>query len=306
MSEPTLVICVGAQKAGTSWLMQYLRDHPDCPIRRVKELHYFDTLDDPAGSRFAAERVKQLTRLRKKAGFFTKDGRIARQTMADIRAANALRPGSDGSHDAYVAYLMKGAGSKRVVAEATPVYGTLGRAVFDQMLRLTDDVRLVLLLRDPLDRAWSQARHDARMWTLYTKTSGPAPAARLRRYVNGEDSPIRRRSDYRSMLTELTAVVPRERLHIAFYEDLFDPRAQAQTLSRLTDYLGIRSLPGHDRPRVNAGKPQTLGARLRARCLVTLRSQDAYCHDFFSGALPERWRQHMAEDAGWMAQTATR
>lgn len=41
MADPTLLICVGATKAGTSWMYRYLHDHAACHVRSVKECHYF-------------------------------------------------------------------------------------------------------------------------------------------------------------------------------------------------------------------------------------------------------------------------
>src|SRR5436309_7536874 len=38
-------LCVGAQKAGTSWVYQQLEPHPDFWMPPVKELHYLDTLN---------------------------------------------------------------------------------------------------------------------------------------------------------------------------------------------------------------------------------------------------------------------
>src|SRR4051812_18116714 len=35
-------ICIGAQKAGTGWLYEQLRAHPDFWMPPLKELHYFD------------------------------------------------------------------------------------------------------------------------------------------------------------------------------------------------------------------------------------------------------------------------
>src|SRR5581483_8337226 len=35
-------ICIGAQKAGTGWLYEQLRAHPDFWMPPIKELHYFD------------------------------------------------------------------------------------------------------------------------------------------------------------------------------------------------------------------------------------------------------------------------
>ena len=43
--EPTLLFCVGAAKSGTTWLYRYLHDHPECHLRSIKELHFFDTID---------------------------------------------------------------------------------------------------------------------------------------------------------------------------------------------------------------------------------------------------------------------
>src|SRR2546423_4071056 len=37
-------LCIGAQKAGTSWLYHQLNSHPDFWMPPVKELRYFDSL----------------------------------------------------------------------------------------------------------------------------------------------------------------------------------------------------------------------------------------------------------------------
>src|SRR5438093_12007205 len=38
-------LCVGAQKAGTSWLYRQLEPHPDFWMPPIKELHYLDNLN---------------------------------------------------------------------------------------------------------------------------------------------------------------------------------------------------------------------------------------------------------------------
>src|SRR5437764_2788693 len=47
-------LCIGAHKAGTTWLYQQLDSHPDFWMSPVKELHYFDQLS----------RVQRADRLR--------------------------------------------------------------------------------------------------------------------------------------------------------------------------------------------------------------------------------------------------
>ena len=35
-------VCIGAQKAGTTWLARVLSEHDDVFVTPVKEIHYFD------------------------------------------------------------------------------------------------------------------------------------------------------------------------------------------------------------------------------------------------------------------------
>src|SRR5205085_9115453 len=37
-------LCMGAQRAGTGWLYEQLRNHPDFWMPPLKELHYFDRI----------------------------------------------------------------------------------------------------------------------------------------------------------------------------------------------------------------------------------------------------------------------
>jgi hypothetical protein len=41
------MVGVGAQKAGTTWLFDYLGRHPDVAMSPIKELHYFDQIFRP-------------------------------------------------------------------------------------------------------------------------------------------------------------------------------------------------------------------------------------------------------------------
>lgn len=55
-------MCIGAQRAGTSWLGHHLRQHPDVLIRK-KEIHYFDretVFNRPLRERFRSRRYRKL------------------------------------------------------------------------------------------------------------------------------------------------------------------------------------------------------------------------------------------------------
>ena len=59
MSQPlTTLFCAGAVKAGTSWLYEYLRSHPETHLRSIKEMQFFNKLDEGA----LCGRVKRMER----------------------------------------------------------------------------------------------------------------------------------------------------------------------------------------------------------------------------------------------------
>ena len=44
MAEAAYFVGIGAAKAGTSWLADYLAGHPEVALSPIKELHYFDAM----------------------------------------------------------------------------------------------------------------------------------------------------------------------------------------------------------------------------------------------------------------------
>src|SRR3954454_22181194 len=75
-------LCIGAQKAGTGWLYEQLRSHPDFWMPPMKELHYFDRLAAPNDS----SETRSLPFARKDKERFE----IARQRARDERDRNFL------------------------------------------------------------------------------------------------------------------------------------------------------------------------------------------------------------------------
>lgn len=56
-----IFFCVGAAKAGTSWLHRQLSDHLGCHFCAIKELHYFDAIEvGRLGRRTEHEQAQQV------------------------------------------------------------------------------------------------------------------------------------------------------------------------------------------------------------------------------------------------------
>lgn len=114
------VIVAGAQKCGTTVMAAYLASHPDILMSSAKEIHYFD---DP----------RKMSNAKKPFDSFFP----LPQTSPS--------PGQP---------LLYG-----VRAEATPFYiasSTACRNIASSLLAPSDDYRLLLMLREPVDRLWSE------------------------------------------------------------------------------------------------------------------------------------------------------
>ena len=290
MTEPVLMYCVGAAKAGTSWLHRQLSDHPDCHFRAVKELHYFSSFDwDELGGNIA--RVEAIR------------ARLTAEAEGDLTAlqlANKVRQLAHVEHylevlrlgyedrDAYLAYLNLGRGDARVVGEMTPAYSLLDERRLGAMARITDDVRFIYLLRDPVERLWSHVRMIAGRRAAHPGEVAERAGNILRRVVQGKEDQIARRSDYAGALARLSAAIDPTRLLVAIYEEMFSGDA----LARICVFLGISPRPPELARVVHAGQPLTMSEPQRAMAAHWLVPQfDATAG--YLGAMPGAWTANL-------------
>ena len=288
MDEPVLLFGLGAPKSGTSWLYGYLAAHPDCHLRSIKELHFFDSIDlDNVDWQLKdfGRMIETLERRLEEGGV---DDELAKALqLADLRIYVKVLKKAD--LDGYLGFLSDGVEKERVVGDLTPSYCLLSADRLAQMARLSGKVRFVYLMRDPVDRLWSHVR----MIAARRSKTGADIAERAtwifdRTLAGGEDH-ILARGDYRVALEKLQAAVAPDQVFVCAYEDLFT----SGTVDRLCDFLGIEPLPGDfDRP-VNAGVPVKMSRDQRRRASDFLRPQ----YDFVAarmGQLPAAWEANRA------------
>lgn len=130
-----------------------------------------------------------------------------------------------------------------VTGEASPSY-LPDPVVRDRVRATLPDARFVVLLRDPVERAWSHHRH-------FVRRGRPAPPFH-EAVVRERDDDLagRRRPDdargflgrgrYAEQLERWFEVFPRERFLVLRSEDVF--AAPAAHLRRVTDFLGLAPL----------------------------------------------------------------
>lgn len=288
--NPTLMFCVGATKAGTSWLHRFLSDHDACHMRSVKELHYFDGLDMGNMDEHAERNLRTQNRL------------ISRLLDADDERAQVLSRQindrgdwdeviSKGTQDVdgYLNYLNDGLNGQQVVGDITPSYSLLSQERLSMMARICSDVRFIYVLRDPIDRFWSHVR------MIATRRSDDGQVSRgrvdniFRRSLRGEEGEIVTRSDYRGAIEKLLKAVDPSKLLIVFYEDLF----HGDAVARICDFLGIARKAGDRQTLVHAGQPLAMHDSQRVKARDWLADQYDYVRAM--GNMPKTWQYELGQ-----------
>ena len=145
-------VCIGMMKAGSAWLFDQLQYHPDFWMPPIKELHYLDRgagRGTRAGEvlRVARETPKRLKRIHQ-----------ASRREWDERELQFLE--EMASHDEEEPDIVRYASLFRhkgelLSGDITPHYSSLSRRVIVELNEHLPGLRGVLLLRDPVSRAWS-------------------------------------------------------------------------------------------------------------------------------------------------------
>ena len=266
-------ICIGAQKAGTTWLHANLQRHPDFAMPPVKELHYFDR-----ASHYASADHLTVTRFRDRWA----DKVWRKKMVGDIwRPARSLKFAkarwwsrfhfADFSDEWYLSLFSDCRG---ITGDVSPSYTILDEEDVARMHRLLPDARLILLIRDPVDRAWSMFR--------YLEQFGfPLDLDDIDTFRTRVDAPQQdRRSDYRRALELFLRYYPPDQLLVGFFDAIReDPEG---LLGAVCQYLG-------------AAAPAIEGGSLRKE-VNRSRRQDS-CPPEFRGYLERKYRPLME----WLA-----
>ena len=277
-------LCVGAAKAGTSWLHQQLASHPECHFRAIKELHYFNAIDGGfLRNEFRKHRGWQQDLLESLATTGTTPTKDQAMRLADRGAWLDVLEAQDEDTDAYLAYLHGGAAEAKVVGEMTPAYALLSEERLKAMAEMAPDVRFLYLLRDPVERLWSHVRMIARRRDPAGDVTQDSCAAILSRTIGGAEKEIVKRSDYAGAIDRLKAAVAPAKLLIEVFEEVIS----GEGLKRICDFLGIAPISADPTP-VYEGRALAMDTAQRKLATTWLAPQYAAAEAAL-GRRPDAW-----------------
>ena len=205
---PTFLV-IGAQKCGTSWIANMVQQHPQVAVAKRKEVHFFDYKDNyDRGIDWYRSQFN---------------------VHAGAKAIGEFTPGYFGTDN----------------SELDVVQHRLNRDVPGLIFESFPDLKLVLSLRNPVDRAISSYYH-------HVKRRRISPNNRILE-VSGRHA-IFLRGCYDIHLRNWLRYFSLDRFLILIYEeDLADNNKRA-TISRIFDHIGVESdfEPQHLFDRYNA------------------------------------------------------
>lgn len=221
---------IGAMRSGTSWLRRNLNQHADIWMAEPKELHFFD--------RHFADRKRAWLPL---------------------------------EHEAKVRYgeNFAEAPSGKTLGEFTPAYAVLGDEMIARLRLWAPDVKLLFIMRDPVERAWSHARKDfAKYWGKDDQRLEDASVDDLRPFFESPD--VAMRGDYLACLRAWFEHFPAAQVWTGFMEDVA-AGDEAEVLRSVFGFLGVDAAAGIDpaeakkvvNPRPPVPMPDGLNAYLK-------------------------------------------
>jgi hypothetical protein len=214
-------LCIGAQKAGTTWLDANLRRHPGIWMPWIKELQYFNDVHIPAhrawtGRHRLAHGAKAAARVQRWAA-----AAGAGSDAVDRIQAMWGEPVSDDWYGRIFAH----ARPDQLCGEVTPEYSLLPPEGIAHVRRLNPRMKIIFLMRDPVERCWSHLR----MLAKGREDFDYLAAAR-----NPE---VLARADYPAIVRRWSDVFGRSNLHLVLFQHI--ETEPTSVLREVCRFLGL-------------------------------------------------------------------
>jgi len=273
MSLPSF-LCIGAQKAATSWLYLNLIEHPDVWMPPVKELHYFDHLYAPENRVWTHGHIKRGAR----DAINSHVSNAEFVDLAYVKYLCDLALVDVFTESWYQRAFVRPQSAGKVLGDITPEYCTIPREGIEYVKSLLGDARLIYIIRDPVDRALSQIRMTADR--RYGK--GVRKLKEQQWYEIVDKTPVSNRGDYKAYIPEwLDVFGEHNMLFIPFGKIRRDPR---RVMKSVEQFLGLPEFKGYAAPkkRVHVTRKIKIPPRVIEHLADELHQQRDFLQSYFS------------------------
>lgn len=228
---------IGAQKAGTSWLHECLKKHSEIWLPPEKELHYFDRSPQYASSPTFLHPDQPIQRFLGKESWNQTYRDRCKDVFTNYRGNRELfrwylkyllLPCSDN----WYASLFE-QGRDKIRGEITPAYSMLDETDVGKVQAIMPQCKIIFILRNPIERAWSQFR-------FMVKINKMDPDTSFEEFKIWVDTPEQRdRSAYLQIIDRWQSFFTEKQVLVCFYDDIVSQ--PEKLLADVLQFIGARS-----------------------------------------------------------------
>jgi hypothetical protein len=194
-------LCIGAQKAGTSWLFANLNKNPNIWMPPVKELHFFDHLFCPQNRSWTTWHIQKAV-----DKLLRKECSAASINFEYVNYLSSLASKSLFSPEWYEYAFSFNKKDSLTRGDITPEYSTIPEDGIVYLKKYLDTPKIIYIIRDPFSRVCSQLLMNA-------KFSGFSKDTAEEKWTNlAKSSDIATRGDYKTYIPRWTKFFSEENI----------------------------------------------------------------------------------------------
>lgn len=285
-------LCIGAPKAGTTWLYNIFKDHPDFQDLPIKELHYYDELH---------RGVKRNIFSR----FFGKhwQNKLWKKTLK-YKMYEAYKS-KNFKKFIWLLYFFFAPRNKywykrlfpnklgKVSGDFTPDYCEFDDWLIKKIKKDQPDAKIILLLRNPIDRDWSHVRMTVKRYLGHDKIED-AKAEDVDQIVN---TPFGY-SNYKSIIEKWSKHYDSNKIYIGFYDQIkTEPEVMLKDIYK---FLGINDQFKSEKikKKFNAGTPAEISPIYLKTLVDRHKKEMVELADYFKNSnknYPQDWINSIEE-----------
>lgn len=256
-------LCIGAQKSATSWMYTTLKSVPGVFCPAIKEVSYFIEAQRASAQWVKAFRKEQVER---------EQLRIRKRGIAEQGVLESLAQleyiDTDQVSDQWYKGIFGFAAAEDICCDLCPNYMSMVQEGIEHVMRMNPRVRILMIVRDPVDRAWSQIRMSTQLGRMDINFDRVDSSELL--------GQLHCMYDYAGLLPRWHKLVEQDRFYTVIYDQIQDDPQEV-----LNGVLGFLGLSGVDatsdlHQRINQGIEMPMPINVRAKLFKALKPQYEY------------------------------
>ncbi|MGQ3686307.1 MAG: sulfotransferase domain-containing protein [Candidatus Loosdrechtia sp.] len=218
-------LIIGPQRTGTTWLSNNLVINPQIFIPFQKEFFFFNAL------------IKK-----RKEDMYTSDRLEWYSNKFSPRISNVILTYLKYNIKNFMTFKRLEVGNmnlikcfhSRVMGESTASYAAMEECLINEIVVLNPDIKIIMLIRNPIDRAWSHAKKDLLKWQR--KSFPEIKFSDFENFYN--DEYILRCGKYTEIIEMWNKYIKQENFFIGVFDDII--KNPKDLLMRIFKFLEVR------------------------------------------------------------------